>query len=67
MIDPTELQTIVAAINTLGAEAKSAFIWWVVQQGVFGFFNFLGWIAFLGTVIYLVKWLVNKFDDRGRI
>jgi hypothetical protein len=51
-----QLQMIVNAIQTLGIEGKSAFIWWLILDKLPAF---IVWISFISILGYLLSKLIN--------
>jgi hypothetical protein len=54
-----QLQMIVNAIQTLGIEGKSAFIWWLILDKLP---SFTVWMFFLSILAYLLSKLINTFS-----
>lgn len=57
-----QIQLVVNAIQTLGIEGKSAFIWWLVLDKLPGF---IVWLVFISVIAFLCSKLLNTLSGES--
>ena len=56
-----ELELLLAALATLGAESKEAFIWWLLLEKLW---PGLVWLITLFTGCFMIRWFAATPEDK---
>ena len=66
-MDIENLRELIAAFETLGSEAKEAFVWYLVLEYVPGFLLGAGWLGIAAFVVYQAGQIVRSLMPSKRL